>query len=299
MRRLKALMLLAMISALLVPGLDAEASELVMAGLRRGRRGPVTLAQVALAIDDWQKRPLVHPPSEEEKRIAVKEAAAREVSAERSFRRRRFWQKNWRTAAIVAAVVVVAGALAGSILKNVLAPRPTRGYPPARVVETFYSSMNTLDHSLMQACVVGDAGKGEINEAMTLYVTSRVTQGYEGRSNIVSAADWNKAGRPPLVSPTSLYGVTDLSVTQEQAAPRPVYLVRYQKWNPAPQPDNAAPDAPPLSEGHSSSDRVWLRQDHGDWVIYRIDHLGSAPLPPPAIVPPAAPAPPHTSPNPP
>ena len=274
--------------AVLVPGLDGEASELVMAGLRRGRRDTVTLARLVEAVDDWQRRPLVRPPSEEEQKTALKAAAAREAAADRSFRRRRFWQKNWRTAAIIAAVVVVAGSLAGSILKNVLAPRVTRGYPPAKVVETFYTSMNTLDHSTMQACVVGGAGNGVINETMTLYVTSRVTQGYEGRSSIVSAADWDKAGRPPLVPPTSLYGVTDLSVTQEQGPPRPVYRVTYQKWNPAPRPENAPPDAPPLSEGHADSDRVWLKQDHGDWVIYRIDRLDSTPLAPPAIGPPAA-----------
>ena len=48
-------------------------------------------------------------------------------------------------------------------VKNVLAPRVTRGYAPDKVVQTFYTSMNTLDHSTMQACVVGGAGGGEIN----------------------------------------------------------------------------------------------------------------------------------------
>ena len=61
-------------------------------------------------------------------------------------------------AAVVAAAAIAAGALAGTVLKNVLAPRVTRGYAPDKVVQTFYTSMNTLDHSTMQACVVGGAG---------------------------------------------------------------------------------------------------------------------------------------------
>ncbi|HET6451234.1 MAG TPA: hypothetical protein VFI08_07975 [Spirochaetia bacterium] len=270
--------------AILVPGLDEAASQTVMAGLR-GRPGALTLQRLTREIEQWQQKPLVRPPTAEERESALKAAAAREAASRKSFRRQRFWQKNWRTVAIAAAVVIVVGALAGSILKNVLAPRPTRGFPPARVVQTFYSSMNTLDHTVMESCVVGGAGKAEINEAMTLYVTSRVTQGYEGRSNIQSAAEWDAAGRPPLRPLTSLFGVTNLSVTQEQAPPQPVYVVTYQMWNPAPAPDTAAPDSPPRSEGHSDADRVWLRQDRGDWVIYRIDHVSSAPLPAPPIAP--------------
>ena len=107
------------------------------------------------------------------------------------------------------------------MLKNVLAPRVTHGYTARRVAETFYASMNTLDQAAMQACVTGRAGKGEIDEAMTLYVTSRVTQGYEGHSNIINAAEWDKAGRPPIVPPMTLYGVTGLSVTAEKGGPGP------------------------------------------------------------------------------
>ncbi len=231
--------------AVLVPGLEAEVSELVMAGLRQGRRGPLTLAELAAALEKWQSRLLVNPPTDEQRRTALAAAESRKAAAERGFRRRRFWQRNWRVAAVVAAAVIVAGALAGTILKNVLAPRVTRGYPPAKVVETFYASMNTLDHQTMQACVIGKAGQGEINETMTLYVTSRVTQGYEGRSNIMSAADWDKAGRPPLVPPTSLYGVTGLALTQEQGPPDPVFLVKYDRWNPAARPDAPASPATP------------------------------------------------------
>jgi hypothetical protein len=74
-----------------------------------------------------------------------------------------------------------------------------------------------------------------------------------------------------------------------------VFLVTYDKWNPAPPSDTAALSAaaePPRSEGHRITERVWLKQDRGDWVIYRIDPRGEDPLPPPLLAsPPDAPAP--------
>jgi hypothetical protein len=274
-----------------VPGLEAEVSGLIMAGLGRSRQGPASLTQISEGLVRWKDRQLVHSLSDEQRQAALLAAESREQSAGRSFRRRRFWQRNWRVAAIVAAVAILLGALGGTILKNVLAPRVTRGFSPRRVVETFYSSMNTLDHVAMQACVVGPAGRGEIDEVTTLYVTSRVTQGYEGRSSLVSAAEWDKAGRPPLVPPSSLYGVTGLAVQEEQGAPAPVFLVTYDKWNPAPPPDTvggSAVDVVPQSEGHTLRERLWMKLDRGDWVISRIERLGRTSLPAPAV---AAPQP--------
>jgi hypothetical protein len=270
--------------ASLVPGLDQEVSETIMAGLGRGQRGSISLREIAEGLARWQPNDLVHPLSEGQRRTALDAAGARQASAERSFRRRRFWRKNWRVAAIVAAVAVLLGTVGGTVLKNVLAPRVTHGYPPRRVVETFYTSMNTLDHTAMQACVVGRAGRGEIDETTTLYVTSRVTQGYEGRSNVISAAEWDKAGRPPITSPLTLFGVTGLSISEEQGEPGPVYLVTYSLWNPAtPANADAGPDVAPQSEGHEVTDRVWMKTDRGDWVINRIDRIQSVALPPPRV----------------
>jgi hypothetical protein len=146
--------------------------------------------------------------------------------------------------------------------------------------------MNNLDETTMQACVVGRAGRGEIDEATALYVTSRVAQGYEGHSNVISAAEWDKAGRPPLAPLRTMYGVTGLTITAEQGEPSPVFLVKYDKWNPAPPAEaTAGADVVPRSEGHSVTDRVWMKTDRGDWVISRIDRLDSKELPPPATGP--------------
>ena len=268
----------------IVPGLDPELSALVMAGLGRSGRAAVPLAEWSQMMDAWQKRELIRvlPPEEREK--ALHASDTRQQASGKSFRRRMFWEKNWKTIAVIAAAIAIAAVGAGSILKGVLAPRITRGYPPLKVVQTFYNSMSSLDHQAMQACVIGKAGQGEINEVTVLFVTSRVTQGYEGKSSILSADDWDRKGRPKLEGHSSLYGVTGLMVVQEQGEPLPIYRARYDKWNPASPPDTgntSVSNALPRSEGHRNVDRVWLKQDKGDWVIYKIDRLTEDPLPPP------------------
>jgi len=277
-----------------VPELDPELSALVMAGLGKSRRGPVPLAEWSEKLDAWQKRELFRVLPRGEKEKALQEAESRQQASGKSFRRRMFWEKNWKIIAVIAIAAAVVGAGAGSILKNMLAPRLTRGYPPRKIVETFYTSMNTLDHQAMQSCVIGGAGKGEINEVTVLYVTSRVTQGYQGKSTIVSAEDWDRRGRPKLENPSSLFGVTGLSVAQEQGEPAPVYRAQYDLWNPARSADTpggsantggASAQTAPKSEGHRVTDRLWLKQDRGDWVIYRIERLRQDPLPPPELAP--------------
>jgi hypothetical protein len=278
----------------IVPELDPELSALVMAGLGRSRRGMVTLAEWSEKLDAWQKKELFRVLPAGEKERALQHAESRQQASGKSFRRRMFWEKNWKIVGVIVIAAAVVAAGAGGILKNMLAPRLTRGYPPRKIVETFYDSMNTLDHQAMQSCVIGGAGKGEINEVTVLYVTSKVTQGYQGKSTIVSAADWDKRGRPKLESPSSLFGVTGLSVVQEQGEPAPVYRAQYDLWNPAQPADvpggladtgGAPAQTAPRSEGHRVADRLWLKQDKGDWVIYKIERLRQDPLPPPDLAP--------------
>jgi hypothetical protein len=199
-----------------------------------------------------------------------------------AYQRKVFWQKHWKTVGIIAVAAVVVGVLAGSLLKNILAPRETRGFSPEQVVETFYRSMNELNHTLMEDCVVEGAGKQTIREVINIYVLSRVSLGYEGSSHIIGADEWAAQGRPELSPPKTVYGVTDLVILQERGEPEPVFQVSYTKWLPESGQDPGADSAGSTElletegPGFTSleiTERVYLKFDRKDWVIYRFEPL--------------------------
>ena len=265
-----------------VPELSPQISSLVAAGLGRAQGAAVPLEKWSTTLSSLKGHELYRTLSDEEREKALRESSVLRDGSEKRFRRSVFWRKNWKIAAIVAAAVVLVGIGLGSILSNVLAPRPTRGFSARRVVQTFYLAMNSLDSTLMGACVVNKAGRAEISEATNLYVISRVTTAYEGQANIVPADEWDRNGRPALGPTRAVYGVTGLAITEEAAEPSPVFRVDYEKWMPAGSPDEESgltePPKGPRFEGRKNSDRVSLKRDKGDWVIYSVDRISSDPI---------------------
>jgi hypothetical protein len=261
------------------PEIVPELSALVMRSIDRPGK------QKAPSIEEWDAglfRALAggyrREVSAGERVAAESQARDKTARTERSYRRAVFFQRQWRLIAVIAGIVALVGAVLGSILSNVLAPRPTKGFPPRRVVETFYSSMNALDQTTMEACVVNKAGQGEVNEATILFVMSRQTVGYEGKSYILSAADWDKEGRPAVSADYTIYGAIVRSTVEEQGEPTPTYLVTYQKWAPQSESADGSGDRAKRSYGYDRVDRAKLRKDRGDWVIYELDRLSSTPV---------------------
>ncbi len=268
--------------AALAPGLSAEASALIMAGLGREMSPPPDLARWSQELERWQRDPPWREIARGEQERLRGAAEVRQAISRRSFRRREFWRTRWKLVAVIAAVVAALGIAGGSILSRALAPRPTAGLGPRQVTESFYRAMNGLDHQLMEACVVDRAGKEEIAEVTGIYVISRVTTAYEGRPGVLSAEEWDRDGRPVLEPTQAVYGVTDLVIAEEEGPPTPVFRVDYVKWAPLPPPDDGgSPSAPPEGRrfaGTARTDRVRLRRDRGDWVISRIERLDQRPL---------------------
>ncbi len=244
------------------PEVREEVSEAVMAGLGRGRGQPPTLERWAALLADWEASGLFRElPAGEARALAGRARREQELAA-RAYRRGVFWQRHWKTALLVAAVAAAVGIFAGTVLRNLLEPRSTRGLSPREVVETFYRSVNTLDHERMQDCVSGRAGKELINQVIQVYVLSRVQQGYEGRSGIRSAGEWDQAGRPEVRPPDSLFGVTDLSVAPLAGEAEPAFQVSYRLWLPDPERGTIPREV---------RERVFLRRQGGAWVIHRIE----------------------------
>ena len=254
------------------PGTDPEFSALMERALRPERQ------QSRPALDEWvtNLERVTHepePPQVDAAAAGALQEQARELETkyEQTFRRRVFLQRNLRTIVVVAVVTAAVGGILGSIVANQFKPRSTRGFSPRQVVETFYTSMGQLDHTTMEDAVIGDAGKGLVNEAVNLFVISRVTQGYEGRSNIVSATEWVEAGKPDLPAGVGVYGASDLEIVAEQGAPQPVFRVSYLMWRPGGEDGTGSRGM--LQRGQPTSERVFLRQDKDDWVIFQFQKI--------------------------
>jgi hypothetical protein len=215
--------------------------------------------------------------SDTERQTLLAKAQEHKEKASRSFRSSVFFEKNGRIILVGLAALVVVAAVATSILRNVLAPRVTAGFSAQQVVEAFYKSIGPLDHATMEDCVVDGAGKTEINEAINLFVISRQTIAYEGKSYIVDATEWEAKGRKPVASPSFVHGVAGLQLTRERGEPEPVFVASYERYARAFE-DQAIETAPAVN-GRKVTDRLYLRQDKADWVIFRIARLRSEPLP--------------------
>jgi hypothetical protein len=244
------------------PEVREEVSAAVMDGLGRGRGAPPTLEQWAALLEDWAGSGLFRQLSEAEAQALAAKARRADEQASRAYRRGVFWQRHWRTVLIVAAAAVAAGVFSGTVLRNLLKPRSTRGLEPLEVVRTFYESANTLDHERMQDCVAGRAGKELIEQVIHVFVIGRVNLGYEGRSRIRSAAEWDRAGRPPVVPPDAVFGITDLRITALAAGAEPSFRASYLRWLPDPGQGTVSQ---PVRE------RLFLRQQGGAWVIHRLE----------------------------
>jgi hypothetical protein len=268
--------------SLIEPGFREDLSRQILAGLGRGDTPAPSLEEWEEILAGCKQEGLYRDITEMEREQIRGRARKEEEKIGRAYRRKVFWQKHWKTVGIVAVAVVVGGVLAGSLLKNILAPRETRGFSPGQVVETFYQGMNDLNHTLMEDCVVERAGKQTIREVINIYVLSRVSLGYEGSSHIIGAAEWDAQGRPELSPPQTVYGVTDLVVLQERGEPEPVFQVSYTKWVPEPgqEPGSDSAGSTELLETEGPrftnleiTERVYLKLDRKDWVIYRFEPL--------------------------
>lgn len=257
------------------PEIRDEVSELVTRGL--AKPASVSLGDWVAALQSWQKDGPFRSVPESERQALLARAEEHRQKAARSFRSTVFLEKNGRVILISVAALAVVAAVATSILRNVLAPRVTRGFTPEKVVEAFYKSIGPMDHATMEDCVIDGAGKAEINEAINLFVISRQTIAYEGKSYVIDAADWDAKGRKPVSAPSFVHGVTRLEITRERGEPQPVFVATYERY--ARAFEDQTIETAPAANGRKVVDRLSLRQDKGDWVIFSIERLRTEPLP--------------------
>lgn len=268
------------------PRVRPDVSRDLTAALSIGRtdgstRKSFEFAKFRERLHEWASKGAFEPVSDSQRQAIVDEAEELSAKIEKRYRRSEWVRKYWSRVALIAAIVVVVGSIPLSILSNALKPRVTAGFPPQEVVRTFYTSITELDHMTMEDCVVGDAGKGYINEAMNLYVMSRMRMSVEMTDVYVDPQQWREAGRPDLADNLSLFGVTDLEIVDKTQTSAPegerLYEVTFMKWYPD-YPEDVDLENPP-SRVRDVADRIVERlivvQDREDWVISEITRVSS------------------------
>ncbi|MDR2177220.1 MAG: hypothetical protein LBP20_04155 [Treponema sp.] len=304
---------------LAAPGLDPQAAELVdraIAGLKGQAAPRPSLEEVAELLGP----PAGAGPGGAESGGPGREAASffRELDTREQDRlreerercekkrnltvgTRRFLVRNTAIITGIAAALAVVIMFVGSMISSRRGLPTTGGMNSLEVVETYYGAFATLDHTLMEACVIDKAGKGDIDMVTRFFVTSRVRQAYEFSSVTVSAEDWFAAGAPPTTA--QILGVTNLNITRlagdedgDEARYRAEYIIWLPGANedsegivaipgPAPElpPDTGAPESflstedfvPP--RGYPLIDELTLIRHKGNWRISRIDRNASDP----------------------
>jgi hypothetical protein len=254
------------------PELKPEISKALDATLNDPSDNVVPPIEWTRRFDAWSEG-YVRDLSEQERREIEEKAKLEAQRREKTFKRKEFGRKYGRRVAVIALIAVIVGSIPGTIIYNALQPRVTAGFGPAEVVRTFYTSVAELDHMTMEDCVIEDAGKPLIREVTNLFVLTRMRMSVEMQTGFVDAESWRNSGMPELENNMSPYGIANLKLNfvrgneEEQ-----VFDVEYEKWSP--NYDSEVIDEHSVMLGiigKQIEERLFLRRDKGDWVIYRIE----------------------------
>ena len=218
-----------------IPGLKKPLADIMTRSLSPDKELP-PLNEWVRALDLWDKEGACLPLPEEEKKEMLKKLEERILRRDRRLSRQVFWRKKKTLVfAALIALFILAGVISTPVRKA-LEPPLTMGMSPREVVEAYYSCFESMDQELMSDCIDGKAGKQDLNEVMNFFVTSRVREGYEGKSGHLSAREWTEQGRPMPAANTSVYGLTDLIIQEEGGD---LFRANYEKWFPGSPDDDA------------------------------------------------------------
>jgi hypothetical protein len=122
---------------------------------------------------------------------------------------KRFFIRNTTIIAAILATVCAIGLIGKSITRDRAGRPTTKGMTPIEVVKTYYGAIGALDHMLMDACVIKNAGKEDINLVTHYFVINKVRQAYEMNTpGIIPAQQWIDSGAAPTAA--AVFGVSDL-----------------------------------------------------------------------------------------
>jgi len=202
---------------------------------------------------------------QEKKRLEGK----RETARKRKTKSLLFLSKYRTVLAITGATVILLALFLQAPISKYLEEPVTMGMNQEQVIELYYDSFKTLDTEAMEDAVSSGAGKYDINEISTIYVTSKVRTSFEGTSGLLSPEEWMASGGEPVPPGTQVWGISDLKI---KSLGNDTYEVNYIKWSPPiiEDPDSAVPLIP---VSVNTRDIIHLSLIKDVWVIDQIKRI--------------------------
>jgi hypothetical protein len=228
---------------------------------------------------------ILTPDKETLKKIAAEREQYRKKN-DLSVKSRRFVRRNISILAVGLAVLAISALSARSIVRSRAELPNTRGMEPRELIETYYGAFGALDHTLMEACVINKAGKGDISMITNIFVISKVRQAYEMNVTTIDAREWQAAGSPPTEA--TVVGVTDLRLLPldtDAGDGELSYRVSGLLW--VPEGGDEAPALPPAEPpvlppaitptGHPFTDELRLSWHKDAWRISGLERTMGGP----------------------
>lgn len=211
----------------LKPGIDNNISTLINNALSLEK---VKLEDWTKQLKLWIKRGAITSTISKNQHLQMQESAVKKQGKrQKQFKRKQFFSRNWKTVTAIIAAVVFAVSFSIGPIQNAMEPPITAGMSAEEVVSTYYNGIIDMDVETMEDCVEKGIGKSDINEVTQLFVISRVRTGYEGKSGLISAQDWNDGVITTINPDEQVYGIADLEITKSDNF---TFYADYIRWYP-------------------------------------------------------------------
>jgi hypothetical protein len=232
-----------------------------------------------LELTHWQKyieeminKGVTEKITQDEKQKLKEEYKKLKENTNEKFKKKIFWEKNRNKILLISVIAIISGIFSFYLLKNYFKPRVIKGFPPKKVVETYYQSINKLDHITMQDCVLKNTGKSDINEVLSLYINQKQSIAYTGKSTLIFAEDWIRKGKPEIKPPSYIYGILDLKIKEKTSDIGKKYIAEYEKWEPIID-ETKEDDKRVQFQSFKIRDEVNLIKRKKYWLINKIERV--------------------------
>lgn len=245
----------------LVPGIEEDAEAVIRKSLRETDENNIpNLEDWEKLIQNWSGKGIIADLTESEIEGRRIRAERRNRSMEKELNTRRWFRKSgWKLFTAIAVTAAVLAFVSAPVRKALKLP-VTAGMAPMQVAEVYYGAIDAMDSETMGDCLAKKTGRDDTRLVDTIYVTTRVRQGYEGTGEMPRASQWIADGKPELPSGIWPWGVSNLELKN---LGRNRIEARYTLWT----PPEGGTDAAITSWSTSRIDILSFTEARRSWEI--------------------------------